>query len=121
MADVRFINLRTFDATEVSKIKTIVNPYVEKLQRDIHNCAIAFYGKKYDKAGDRVKYSFHARLEGPSYLLSAQAFDWDVNIAAHKVMKKLESEMKRRFKTEGQKQGKIHVKERGRQQKRKRS
>ncbi len=120
MADVRFINLRTFDATEVSRIKTIVNPYAEKLQRDIRNCSVAFYGKKYDLAGQRAKYSFHARLEGPSYLLSAHAFDWDVTIAAHKVMKKLENEMKRRFKTEGQKQGKIHVKEHGRQQKRKR-
>ena len=54
MADVRFINLRTFDATEVSRIKTIVNPYVEKLQRDIHNCTVAFYGKKYDK--DRLQF-----------------------------------------------------------------
>lgn len=120
MADVRFINLRTFDATEVSRIKTIVNPYLQKLQRDVRNCSIAFYGKKYDKAGDRVKYSFHARLEGPSYLLSAHSFDWDVNVATHKVMKKLESEVKRKFKTEGQKQGKIHVKERRRQQKRRR-
>ncbi len=117
MADVRFINLRTFDATEVSRIKTIVLPYIDKLHRDIRNSSVAFYGKKYDKAGERCKYSFHARLEGPSYLLSAHAFDWDVTIATHKVMKKLESEVKRRFKTEGQKQGKIHVKER-RQKKR---
>ncbi|MBI1972753.1 hypothetical protein HYS50_01980 [Candidatus Woesearchaeota archaeon] len=112
MAEVRFINLRTFDATEVSRIKTIVMPYVEKLQRDIRNCNVAFYGKKYDKTGERAKYSFHARLEAPSYLLSAHAFDWDVVVATHKVMKKLENEVKRRFKTEGQKRGKIHVKER---------
>mgnify|MGYP001561776779 CR=1 FL=1 len=120
MADVRFINLRTFDATEVARIKTIVLPYAEKLQRDIHNCSVAFYGKKYDKAGERAKYSFHVRLEGPSYLLSAHAFDWDVKIATHKVMKKLENEIKHKFKTDGQKQGKIHVKERERQQKRRR-
>ena len=120
MADIRYINLRDFDATEVSRIKTVVVPYLKKLERDIHRCSLAFYGKKYDKAGDRVKYSFHARLEGPSYLLSSHAFDWDITIAAHKTMKKLHTEVQRKFKTEGQKQGKIHVKEHRRQQKRRR-
>lgn len=110
MAVVKFVNLKNFDAFEVARIKTLTIRYMEKLERDLPPLfSMVLRGKKYEKEGSRVKYDFHVRLERP--ILTSHAADWDLSRALHRVMQKLEREIQKKFKTEGQKQGKIHVKE----------
>ena len=53
---------------------------------------------------------FNARIESPDMVLKSDASDWDLRRTVHMLMKALENELKRRFKTEGQKQERFHPK-----------
>jgi hypothetical protein len=57
-----------------------------------------------------VKYSFHARVDGPQFAAKADAVDWDMRRTVHKVMQALENELEHKMKKHGQKQERFHPK-----------
>jgi len=110
MATIRFVNLKQFGIFERMKVKTLSTKYAKRLERDLPNLDIVLHCKKYEKDGDAAKYAFNAKIQRPT-VFAADASDWDLTTAVHKVMGKLERGVQKKFKTEGQIQGKIHVKE----------
>lgn len=113
MADIIYSNFKTFDSFELAKVKNIVEKHATKLERDLPDLQLTFYGKKYDRAGTRVKYSFHAKIHQPKYFI-AKSTDWDLATATHKVMEKLVHEVQKKFKTEGKKESRIFGRQRRR-------
>lgn len=110
MSIIRYVNLKQFGIFERMKIKTLSTKYAKKLERDLTNLDVILHCKKYEKDGQAAKYAFNAKIQKP-VIFATDASDWDLATAVHKVMGKLERGVQKKFKTEGQKQGKIHVKE----------
>jgi ribosome-associated translation inhibitor RaiA len=110
MATTRFVNLKQFGIFERMKIKTLSTKYTKKLERDLTNLEVILHCKKYEKTGQAAKYAFNAKIQRP-VIFATDASDWDLATAVHKVMGKLERGVQKKFKTEGQKQGKVHVKQ----------
>lgn len=100
MGIIRYSRLGDFEYDDVAVIKGLGSRYMEKLERHLPGLVVDFVGKLH-KIGGRVKYSFHARVNDPSFLFKADAHDWDLRRAVHKTFGKLENELKHKFRTEG--------------------
>lgn len=111
MAEIIYSNFKIFDSFELATVKTLVERHAGKLERSLPDCKLTFYGKKYDKAGKRVKYSFHAKVHQPHYFI-AESAGWDLSTAVHKTMEKLVHEVQKKLKTEGKKQKKLFGRQR---------
>lgn len=98
---IRFIGLRDLTQEEANLITTIVEGYKIKFERDIPDFILIVRTKKLRKAGNKQKFSIHTRLQNPNNIIVSQAADWDFTRTIHKSMKKLESELAHKFKTEG--------------------
>ena len=107
---IQFVNLHVLEDFEKPTVNKLVNEYSGKIERLVNNPLIVIQFKKYDKAGKKVKYSIHARVDAPSLLASAEAADWDLARTLHKVFNKVESELKHKFKIEGSKFRKARAK-----------
>ncbi len=102
MAIFRFADLKDFSQEEEDQIKQISLQYMEKLERFLDSdFTLLFHGKKHEKSGSKVKYSFHARVEDPAIVLASKAFDWDLHTATRKVMEKLLNEAEHKYKKQG--------------------
>ena len=110
MANTRFVDIKQFGVFERMKIKNLTGKYMKKIERDAPNLSLVLHCKKYDKEGGRAKYAFNAKLERP-LVFTSNASDWDLATTLHKVMGKLETGIQKKFRTEGQKQGKIRAKQ----------
>jgi len=109
MGIIRYVDLKHFGIFDRMKIKSLSTKHAKRLERDVPNLDIVVHCKRYEKDGKASKYSFHAKLQRP-IVFATQASDWDLATAVHMVMGKLERAVQRKFKTEGQRQGKVHVK-----------
>ena len=108
MGVVQYIGLKQLGG-DAGVVQTLLERYMEKLDRDFPNHTLLFHSKLHN-VGGRVKYSFHARLEHPQMVAKADAADWDLRRTVHKVMQALEQEVEHKFKIHAQKQERFHPK-----------
>lgn len=107
---IKYVDKKKLDDVEFSVFQNLVDEYAEKLDRKLPNTAnLIIQIKKHEAEGSRNKYSFHARLESPNVLCSAEEDDWDLKKAVHKVMRNLTNNFKHKFKIEGSKASKMHL------------
>jgi len=102
---LRFIGLKAFTEKETNEIRELSELYSQKILRDLPKANIIIHTKKHEtagKVGKAVKYSLHARVEAPSILLSSEAADWDLKKVVHETLRKLETEMQHKFRTDAQ-------------------
>ncbi|QQG38546.1 MAG: hypothetical protein HYS32_02975 [Candidatus Woesearchaeota archaeon] len=100
---IQYLNLKNAGDND-TYIKSLVEKSAEKLERDLSKESILIVDiKEYNQEGKRAKFSVHLRLEAPAHMLAAHAHDWDVITTTRKALKKLETEFKHKFKTEGTK------------------
>ena len=62
------------------------------------------------KTKGKAKYSFNCRANSPQANFHSEASDWDLLRTVHKVMKKMELEVKKYHKSGSQPQEKVHPK-----------
>ena len=99
--EVSYIGINELEGFEKPTLNKLVDEYSKKISRDIQNGKIIMTIKKYKKAGNRVKYSLHCRIDSPNIIAVATASDWDFPRTLHKVFNKVRSEIEHKFKTEG--------------------
>ncbi len=109
MSVVTYSGLKKLDANDASQLKTLVEHYMEKIERVFPYFDLLFHTKVHKPEG-RIKYSFHGRIDAPSVVLTSEASDWDLARTVHKVMRKLENEARKKYKIGGQKQERFHPK-----------
>ena len=83
--DIRILGLKDFKDDEQETIKEFSLKYYEKISRDLPG-TLRIHAKKHDKAGERAKYSFHAKVQTPTSLINVRDDDWDLHKALHKVL-----------------------------------
>ncbi len=100
--NIQILGLRDFKDDEKMEIEEFSMRYYEKIKRDLPGL-LSIHAKKHDKAGERCKYSFHAKVKTPESLINVKGDDWELHKALHKVLRKVESQVKHKFKSEGKK------------------
>ncbi len=108
MGVVQYVGLKKL-GDDASVVQTLVERYMEKLDRDFPNHQMILHTKLHN-VGGRVKYSLHVRLEHPQMVAKADAVDWDLRRTVHKVMQALENDIEHIFKIHAQKQERFHPK-----------
>lgn len=98
---VQFIGLKDFKPEETETITEISEHYHEKIRIKIPRFLIKAHIKRYEKAGNRVKFSAHLRLETPNILAVSESHDWDLARVLHECFKKLRREISHKLKLEG--------------------
>jgi ribosome-associated translation inhibitor RaiA len=76
--------------------------YAEKIEHKLRNIElIRIHLKEYNYRGDiadkRNKFSIHALVKYAGKIIEADAHDWDLKRALHKLFKKIEEEIERVF------------------------
>jgi len=99
---IKFIGLDIFTKKESDKIKELSELYFKKILRNFPKSNLIIHAKKHDVTGKAVKYSVHARVEAPNILLNSKAADWDLKKVIHETLRKLETEMQHKFRTDAQ-------------------
>ena len=100
MSKIQYIGLKDFTEQEQELIKSLAIEYADKLERDIREFTLVINLKRHNLAGKRIKFSFHTRLDAPSFILTSKADDWDLARTLHKIFEKIENEIKHKFKTD---------------------
>jgi ribosome-associated translation inhibitor RaiA len=84
--------------------KNILEEYHPKIQRQIKNSlVIKAQLREYKKDSKEKKYSFHIEAIFAGKVISAQAYGLDLSKAIHQAMKKIESEIEKKYKVSEQK------------------
>lgn len=96
---IQLIGIRDFEDDEKAVVDRIISEYKDKFERLLNNPGtVIIHFKKEKKQGDKdkAKYSIKLRVDKPK--LEASSWDWELSDALHKVLKKVESEIRHRFK-----------------------
>ncbi|MBT3395546.1 hypothetical protein HOA59_03665 [archaeon] len=91
--NIQILGMEGFDEKEREKILSYSENYHKKIKRDIP-CKLVLHAKKHDKVGGRCMYSFHAKVQLPDHLVNVEDGDWILSTALHKVLKKVENNIK---------------------------
>ena len=76
----------------------LLNKYFPKIKRQIKNIiSLKVHIKEYKKEGKRKKYSINIKIINSTDIFEANAHDWDFARTMHKVLKKIENEIKDRL------------------------
>ena len=99
---VKYSGLKELTPIEQAKLRNIAEKEYETLKNLYKNLMdlkidVKVYGK------EKKKYSIHAKIEGPSRIITADATDWDITKVTRQVTIKLKNEVKKHFKEEGKK------------------
>ena len=92
--NIQILGLKEFNEDEQSDIEEFSLRYYEKIKRDLPGL-LMIHAKKHDKAGERCKYSFHAKVQAPENLINVKDDDWELHKALHKVLRKVEAKVKK--------------------------
>ncbi|HJZ18634.1 MAG TPA: HPF/RaiA family ribosome-associated protein [Candidatus Nanoarchaeia archaeon] len=96
--ELQTIDFDLLDESDKRDFSRLFNEYSKKIGRKLKNISsFIVHIKEYNKSGMRKKFSIHVRVIVPTRMIEAEAFDWDFKRALHKVFKKLEEEIERRF------------------------
>ena len=97
--NIQILGLKDFSEKEQNEVLELTQRYYEKIERNLPGL-LKIHAKKHDKAGERSKYSFHAKVQLPESLINVRDDDWILATALHKVLKKVENQVKHKFKNE---------------------
>lgn len=101
MEPIEFINLAILSEEEKKIAGVLLNEYFPKIQRLIKNdISLKIHFKEYEKDGKKRKYSLNAEVISGGIKITASSWDWDFARTIHKLMKKLENEIRHKFHTE---------------------
>lgn len=93
---IQLSGIRGFKNDERIIMDRIIDEYKEKFSKLLNTAGtITIYFKKEKKQGDKVKYSIKLRVDKPK--LEASSLEWELSDALHKVLKRVESEIRHRF------------------------
>lgn len=98
--NIQILGLKDFNEQEQMDIQEFTFRYYEKIKRNLPG-VLKIHAKKHEKAGERCKYSFHAKVQAPTSLINVKDADWELHKALHKVLRKVESQIKHKFKENG--------------------
>ena len=98
--NIQILGLDNFDDKEKERIIGLVGSHYKKIKRNLPG-KLVLHAKKYEKDGDRCKYSFHAKVQIPNNLINVNGSDWDLAKALHMSLIKVENYTKTKFKTKG--------------------
>lgn len=96
---IQILGLKDFNEKEINEINEYTERHYEKIKRDLPG-VLKLHAKKHDKTGKRAMYSFHAKVQLPTNLINVKDSDWDLHTALNKVLRKVENQVKHKFKTE---------------------
>ena len=97
--NIQILGLKDFNEKEKSEVLELTQRYYEKIENNLPGL-LKMHAKKHDKTGERCKYSFHVKIQAPENLINVKGDDWILATALHKVLKKVESQVKHKFKNE---------------------
>jgi len=95
---IQFIGLKKLSEDEISIINRVTKTEKRKIERDLKNSKVILTIKKGDKDGKRARYSIEAKINYPNTKFAAQAEEWDLAKATHKIFNKLEQEIQHKLK-----------------------
>jgi len=89
-------NLLTDEEKEI--LTRLLGEYCDKIDLFLDKYVLEVHIKEYDKEGKRKRYCLFSRIKVPRVMFETEVMGWDFKIVIHKAMKKLLSEIKRKFK-----------------------
>ncbi|MEK6953104.1 MAG: hypothetical protein AABX29_08895 [Nanoarchaeota archaeon] len=96
---IQYVGLDNLDEKDMEKLTSISEKAYPKLERYYPDETLVLVIKTHSKSqGTRAKISINGKIEAPKIKIIAQANDWDMAKAAHKIFDKLEEEAKRKLK-----------------------
>lgn len=96
---IQYVGLDVLNEKDMEVLTSISEKAYPKLERYYPNETLVLVIKAHSKSqGMRAKISIHGKIEAPKIKIIAQADDWDIAKAIHKVFNKLEEEAKRKLK-----------------------
>lgn len=108
--EIIYKDIKILNDKEKIRVLDLVKRNLDKVRRDIDGKFI-FIFKKYEKEGERAKYSVNCKVDSPNIILSAHATEWDIAKVMHMLFDNLEREIQHRFKIDAQPQEKFHPKQ----------
>lgn len=100
MENIEVINLGILNEKEKAIADKLFNEYYSKIQRLVKTpLSLRIDIKEYKKEGKGKKFSLNAEaVFSGGKLISSSAWDWNLAKAIHKLMKKIENEIEKKFK-----------------------
>jgi len=80
---IQILGLNDFKEKEKTDIVDLTKLYYQKIERDLPGLL-----------------KIHAKIQSPISLINVKGSDWDLHKALHNVLKKVETQIKYKFKTE---------------------
>lgn len=79
-------------------VNRLLNEYYKKIQRQLKNeTSFEVHVKNYEKEGKAKKFSINIKAVAPTRIFEANASDWDLARAVHKVLNKILNEIEHRL------------------------
>jgi len=94
---LRYVGIKSLGESDSFTVKRISEKVYPKLLRYMPDAELVLIIKKYEKTGNRQKFSVHSKLNNPKMKFKSESFDWDISKATHKALNKLQTEVKRKY------------------------
>jgi len=103
MVNIEIINIKILNEKDREIAGKLLEEYHKKIQRLIKNpLLLKVHVKEYDKDGKKSKYSLNTEAVFAGKMIESSSWDYDFARAIHKGMKKIESEIEKKFKVSRQ-------------------
>lgn len=98
MKEVDLINTEILTEEEIRVTNSLIGEYSPKIKRLVKMpISLKIHFKGYEKNAQKKKYSLHAEIIFAGKTLNAEAWDYDLSRAIHRVMEKIETEVEHKF------------------------
>ena len=94
--DIQLRGTRGLTEDELFNIQRISEKSMKALERILPDAKLTLVIKKQAKKGAKPQYNFQGRVDHPSLIFKAEALDWELAKALHKMFNKLETEAHRK-------------------------
>lgn len=100
---IKFVGLKDLKEDEKGLFETLCIEHCEKFEKHWNRFIkpeneMNLGVKKYNRDGQRVKFSVHVHAVLPKFNLSASADDWDINSVLNGLFDKINNEAKKHYK-----------------------
>ncbi|GEM_PF-2589283 len=101
MTDYKVVGMDAFDSKDTKIIDALTKKYCQKLSRHFPEALLVLDAKKHEKGGKVHHYSFHVKMDNPSFVTKVKGDDWDLNRCLHKLFDTLDFKLQHTFHLEG--------------------